>query len=149
MGYGPGAFGMGGFGHFIGALVGAAFGFFVFLVVVGLLFLLVRFLLAATKAAHIYIAKNSPATPPHPRTPGSGSAGAAYAPPATTVAPPAATVAPPAARPAPAAATPAATTPVVKPAKVVPPATVAKPAKVVPPATKPATKPRTPKPPIA
>jgi len=59
MGYGPGMFGMGGFGHIIGAFVGALLCFFIFLVIVGLIFLLVRFLLAATTAAHIYIAKNS------------------------------------------------------------------------------------------
>ncbi|CAN5220640.1 hypothetical protein BH11ACT4_BH11ACT4_02850 [soil metagenome] len=63
MGYGPGL--LGGFTHVIGALMGALFGFFIFLVVIGLVFLLVRFLLVATKAAHIYVAKNSP--PPAPR----------------------------------------------------------------------------------
>ena len=85
---------MGGFGHFIGAVVGALFGFFVFLVIVGLLFLLVRFLLTATKAAHIYIAKNSPAAAPRATPPASGSAGAAYAPRTTTVATPVTPVTP-------------------------------------------------------
>jgi predicted lipid-binding transport protein (Tim44 family) len=84
---------MGGFGHFFGALIGAVFGFFVFLVIVGLLFLLVRFLLAATKAAHIYIAKNSPATASRPAA-HTGSAGPAYAPRPPTVAPTATTPAP-------------------------------------------------------
>jgi predicted lipid-binding transport protein (Tim44 family) len=85
---------MGGFGHFIGAIVGAVFGFFIFLVIVGLLFLLVRFLLASTRAAHIYIAKNSPAAAPRAAAP-SGSAGTTYAPHTTTVAP-----TPPAGKPA-------------------------------------------------
>jgi predicted lipid-binding transport protein (Tim44 family) len=59
---------MGGFGHLLGAFVGALFGLFALLVVVGLVFLLVRFLLVATKAAHIYVAKNSPAAPARPAT---------------------------------------------------------------------------------
>jgi predicted lipid-binding transport protein (Tim44 family) len=84
MDYTPGIFGFGPFGHFIGAIVGGLLSLFLFLVVIGLLFLLVRFLLVATKAAHIYVAKNSPAAPPA-ATPRSGSAGPAYAPKPTTV----------------------------------------------------------------
>ena len=77
--FGPDMYGNG-FGHVIGAIVGAFLGFFLFLVGVALIFLLVRFLLVATRAAHIYVAKNSPAPAPRSTTPGSGSAGPAYAP---------------------------------------------------------------------
>ncbi len=64
MGYGPGMFGMGGFLHIIGVLVSALFCLVIFAVIVGLIFLLVRFLLVATAAAHLYIAKNRAAVSP-------------------------------------------------------------------------------------
>ncbi|MGV8897524.1 MAG: hypothetical protein ACOH10_09520 [Rhodoglobus sp.] len=59
-GYGWGAF------HFIGTLVGGLFAFFMVLVIAALIFLLVRFLLVATTAAKIYVAKNTPAKPVEP-----------------------------------------------------------------------------------
>lgn len=124
--YGP--FDGGGFAHIIGFLVTGLFSLFTFLVAVALIFLLVRFLLVATKAAHIYVAKNSPAKPAAPVT-----AAAPVSPAAPVVAPTAS--APAATKPAtvakPAAAASAAAKPATKP--------TAKPA------TKPAAGPRTPK----
>lgn len=66
MGYGSMGYGLGWFWHAIVTIVGGLLGFFLFLIAVGLLFLLVRFLLAGTRAAHIYIAKNSPPAPARP-----------------------------------------------------------------------------------
>ncbi|MDQ1551125.1 MAG: hypothetical protein QOD50_547 [Actinomycetota bacterium] len=57
--HGPGGLGMIG-GIFADVLAGLVF-IICFIVVVGLLVVLVRFLLVATKAAEIYIAKNGPA----------------------------------------------------------------------------------------
>ena len=80
--------GFGGYGgnfpHIIFMVLNGLVALFLFLVVVGILFLLVRFLLHATTAAKIYVAKNSPAK------------SAPAAPAASSVAPPA-----PAAPPAP------------------------------------------------
>ena len=64
-------FGMGyGLGHgfigVIGALVYALFALLVLVVVVGLIFLLVRFLLVATRAAQLYVAEHEPARPVAP-----------------------------------------------------------------------------------
>jgi cytoskeletal protein RodZ len=59
--HGPGGFGNVG-GIFADILAGLVF-IICFIVVVGLLFVLVRFLLVATKAAELYVAKNSPAAP--------------------------------------------------------------------------------------
>ncbi len=115
--YGDGPLGW--FGHLIGAVVTGLFTFLVFLVAAALVFLLVRFLLVATKAAQIYVAKNTPAKPVAPATPTT---------PTTAAAAPAAT--------APAATAPAATA--TKPATT-------KPATTKPAAAKPTTKPRTPK----
>lgn len=56
-------------------------------VIGGLVFLLVRFLLVATTAAKIYVAKNTPAEPVAPTEPVRPAATAAT--PATTVTPPA------------------------------------------------------------
>lgn len=47
----------------IGTLVDGLFTFFVLLVAAGLIFLLVRFLLVATIAAKIYVARNAPPKP--------------------------------------------------------------------------------------
>ena len=58
--HGPG---FGAFGGIFESIVAGLFFLLCFAVVVGLLFLLVRFLLVATKAAEIYIAKNRPAEP--------------------------------------------------------------------------------------
>lgn len=61
-----GGYGFGGFWHLILGIffgVGQVLAILVFL---GVLFLLVRFLLVATRAAHVYIAKNAPAAKPVP-----------------------------------------------------------------------------------
>jgi len=64
MDYGPG---LGfGFAHLLQLIAGGLFAAFLFLVGVGLVFLLVRFLLVATRAAQLYIANNSPAAPAEP-----------------------------------------------------------------------------------
>jgi hypothetical protein len=68
--HGPGGFGLLG-GIFTDILAGLVF-IILFIVAVGLLFVLVRFLLVATKAAELYVAKNgttqdnAPATAPAP-----------------------------------------------------------------------------------
>lgn len=61
MSYGPGL----GFDffHMMQLIVGGFIALFVFLVAVALVILLVRFLLVGTRAAQLYIAKNSPAAP--------------------------------------------------------------------------------------
>ena len=59
--HGPGGFGM--FGEIYAQIVSGLIFIICFVVVVGLLFVLIRFLLAATKAAEIYVAKNSPVEP--------------------------------------------------------------------------------------
>ncbi|MCU1578024.1 MAG: hypothetical protein JWP19_228 [Rhodoglobus sp.] len=81
MDFEPGMMGFGWFGHLIGVIVGALFCFFMVLVVIGLLFLFVRFLLVATTAAKIYVAKNSPA---RPVTPAAASTAPAATKPTTT-----------------------------------------------------------------
>lgn len=56
----------GGYAWFSHMLSSVAYGFFVILcllVIIGLIFLLVRFLLVGTKAAQLYVAKNSPPAP--------------------------------------------------------------------------------------
>ena len=60
---GPGPFGP--FAHFAMMIVGGLLWLFMLLVVIALIFLLVRFLLVATKAHQLYITLNSPppATP--------------------------------------------------------------------------------------
>ena len=65
--HGPGGFGMLG-GIFADVLTGLIF-IICFVIVVGLLVVLVRFLLVATKAAEIYVWKNAPAQPIAPATP--------------------------------------------------------------------------------
>jgi len=91
--------------------------FFIFLVIVGLIFLLVRFLLTATTAAKIYIAKNTPRPTPASTHPAHDTASGGYtpAPPAeSSVASPPAPPAPPEG-PAPTTpSTPSPTTPVAK-----------------------------------
>lgn len=52
-----------GYFHLVGLLVSGVVWIFFFLLSVALIFILVRFLLIATKAAHIYVARNSPAKP--------------------------------------------------------------------------------------
>ncbi len=60
--YGPVGFG-GWVGHAVMTVVSGLFALASLLVVIGLLFLFVRFLLVATRAAHLYVAKNSPPAP--------------------------------------------------------------------------------------
>ena len=55
---GPGPFAP--FAHFAMMIVGGLLWLFMLLVVIALIFLLVRFLLVATKVAQIYVAKNGP-----------------------------------------------------------------------------------------
>jgi hypothetical protein len=55
-------------GIFADVLAGLVF-IICFIIVIGLLFVLVRFLLVATKAAEIYVAKNGPARPTVESTP--------------------------------------------------------------------------------
>ncbi|MHB1172497.1 MAG: hypothetical protein ACYCZY_08375 [Lacisediminihabitans sp.] len=82
-----------GFASIIGGIVSGFFALLMFAVAVGLIFLLVRFLLVATRAAQLYVAKNEP---PRPTVP---AAAAPAAPgPATTTATPS-VAAPPATEP--------------------------------------------------
>jgi hypothetical protein len=55
--------GFGGFGHIFALLVQGLFFLLMLAIVVGVLFLLVRFLLVATKAARIYVDQNTPVAP--------------------------------------------------------------------------------------
>lgn len=91
--HGPG---FGAFGGIIDSIIAGLFFLLCFAVVVGLLFVLVRFLLVATKAAEIYVAKNGTTAPVAP----SETAPVTTTPVATTTA----------------ATTPIVTTPVTKPA---------------------------------
>jgi hypothetical protein len=115
-----------GLGPIIFSIVGGLLSFASFLLIAALLFLLVRFLLVATKAAQIYVAKHTPpaperstepATRPRPATPESARATlpvirvVASPPP-----PPPRTVVPPAPAPTPDAPGPA----VAKPVKTTP-----------------------------
>jgi predicted lipid-binding transport protein (Tim44 family) len=59
---GPGQ-GFGWIGHLFGIALRLTFGIFFFLVFIGLVFILIRFLLVATEAARIYVTKNSPDGP--------------------------------------------------------------------------------------
>jgi predicted lipid-binding transport protein (Tim44 family) len=94
--------GLGGVGFFGGIfadiLAGLVF-IICFIVVVGVLFVLIRFLLVATRAAQIYVAKNSADRPTARAVPSAPAASA----PATATKPPTApaTAAKPATRPAP------------------------------------------------
>lgn len=96
MGYdGPGVWGFGWFGHVVGTIIGGLLTLFAVLVIAGLVFLLVRFLIVATRAAQLYVDRHAPTTPASP------AASAA----ATTTAAPATTKAAPATKPTPTAAT--------------------------------------------
>jgi predicted lipid-binding transport protein (Tim44 family) len=95
MGYdGPGMWGFGWFGHLVGTIIGGLLTLFAVLVIAGLVFLLVRFLIVATRAAQLYVDRHAPAAPTSP------AASAAATPTTTTKAAPA-----PATKPTPAAAT--------------------------------------------
>jgi hypothetical protein len=63
--HGPG---FGAFGGIVESIIAGLFFILCFLIVVGLLVVLVRFLWVATKAAEIYIAKNSETRPDSPTT---------------------------------------------------------------------------------
>jgi predicted lipid-binding transport protein (Tim44 family) len=64
MGYdGPGMWGFGWFGQLVGTIIGGLLALFALLVVAGLVFLLVRFLIVATRAAQLYVDNHSPAKP--------------------------------------------------------------------------------------
>lgn len=95
------------FFHFIGFIVSGVVSIFLFLVAAALIFILVRFLLVATKAAQIYVAKNSPAEPAAPIAIDTPSE------PSPTPPKPATVVSPPVVSPPP-ATTPSATKPPVK-----------------------------------
>jgi len=104
---GPGRFGGGLFGV-VRWLIEGLLSVFVLLVVIALLFILVRYLLVATTAAQLYVAKNSPPkapvvnAKPSPVAPTSPVAPAAPVPPAATAATkPQRTTKPPVAPPAP------------------------------------------------
>jgi cytoskeletal protein RodZ len=70
--HGPGIGMIGGI--FADVLAGLAF-IICFIIVVGLLVVLVRFLLVATKAAEIYVSKNGPAQPLTPASPVTSTTG--------------------------------------------------------------------------
>ena len=157
--------GYSGFAHVFGFLV---YGFVALLsvaVTVALIFFLVRFLIYGTKAAQLYIAKNTPAKPAGPAAPvtepatrGQVDPNPERIPPTTTPTGSSTTVAAPATAtpPAPASASAPASVkaPTAKPAAekpavekpVVPPATAAP--KAAPKATPPITPPATKKPPV-
>lgn len=149
--------GYSGFAHVFGFLV---YGFVALLsvaVTVAVIFFLVRFLIYGTKAAQLYIAKNTPAKPAGPAAPvtepatrGQVDPNPERIPPTTTPTGSSTTVAAPATT-APAAASASASAPAStsKPAvekPVVPPATAAP--KAAPKATPPITPPATKKPPV-
>ena len=56
--------GFGPLGHILTTVIAGFWFIAVFVVTVGLLFLLVRFLLVGTRAAQIYVARNAPVVPP-------------------------------------------------------------------------------------
>ena len=82
--HGPGIGMIGGI--FADVLAGLVF-IICFIIVVGLLVVLVRFLLVATKAAEIYVSKNSAARPVETSTPATPAATATTATTPTTTAP--------------------------------------------------------------
>jgi predicted lipid-binding transport protein (Tim44 family) len=64
MGYdGPGIWGLGWFGQLVSTIIGGLLALFALLVVAGLIFLLVRFLIVATRAAQLYVDNHGPAKP--------------------------------------------------------------------------------------
>ena len=96
---GPGIWG-GWLGHVVGTIIGGLLSLFALLVIAGLVFLLVRCLIVATRAAQIYVDRHAPAKPAEPVAP------AASAPTPTTA---------PAPTAKPAATPPPATKPAAKP----------------------------------
>lgn len=125
------------FGHVIITIVTGLVSLFLVLAAIAIVFLFVRFLLVATRAAQIYVAQNTPAKPAAP-TPTVTAPATTPAPtaPAPTPAPTTTTVAPgPSTTRAAAAKAPATTKPAAKPAASKPSA--AKPARA--PKTPPAT----------
>lgn len=112
----------GGFGFFwpLGVIVWGFVSLLAFAVIVGLIFLFVRFLLIGTRAAQLYIATNEPVRPAPPTS--------------STTAAPVPAAAPAQSAPAPAATLTAPTTPLAAPGDVA--------ADTTPAATKPVAKPR-------
>ncbi|GAB3605572.1 hypothetical protein GCM10027413_09810 [Conyzicola nivalis] len=151
--------GYSGFSHLLGAVLYGVFALISVAVTVALIFFVVRFLIYGTRAAQLYIEKNSPPKPaaaadaPHTREPAAPTPA-----PAPTQAPapaPAAPPAPAAAPKAPAEKSDTATTPVLPSTPVVPPADAAPKAApkatpaITPPATKKPPVKKTPQPPVA
>jgi Na+-transporting methylmalonyl-CoA/oxaloacetate decarboxylase gamma subunit len=90
--YGPGFDGLP-FGHLIFTIISGLVSLIGLAIVIAVLFLFVRFLLVATRAAQVYVAKNSPAEPVSPATAAAPAASAAPKPatkPRTPKAPPSA-----------------------------------------------------------
>jgi len=149
--------GYSGFAHVFGFIV---YGFVALLsvaVTVALIFFLVRFLIYGTKAAQLYIAKNTPAKPAGPAGPaapvtepatrGQVDPNPERIPPTTTPTGMSTTTVAPAA--APAAPAPASEKPVVPPAAAAPKAAPKATPPITPPATKKPPVKKTPQPPVA
>jgi len=146
--------GYSGFAHVFGFIV---YGFVALLsvaVTVALIFFLVRFLIYGTKAAQLYIAKNTPAKPAGPAAPvtepatrGQVDSNPERIPPTTTPTGTSTTTVAPAA--APAAPAPASEKPVVPPAAAAPKAAPKATPPITPPATKKPPVKKTPQPPVA
>jgi len=146
--------GYSGFAHVFGFIV---YGFVALLsvaVTVALIFFLVRFLIYGTKAAQLYIAKNTPAKPAGPAAPvtepatrGQVDPNPERIPPTTTPTGTSTTTVAPAA--APAAPAPASEKPVVPPAAAAPKAAPKATPPITPPATKKPPVKKTPQPPVA
>ena len=149
--------GYSGFAHVFGFIV---YGFVALLsvaVTVALIFFLVRFLIYGTKAAQLYIAKNTPAKPAGPAGPaapvtepatrGQVDPNPERIPPTTTPTGTSTTTVAPAA--APAAPAPASEKPVVPPAAAAPKAAPKATPPITPPATKKPPVKKTPQPPVA
>ena len=146
--------GYSGFAHVFGFIV---YGFVALLsvaVTVALIFFLVRFLIYGTKAAQLYIAKNTPAKPAGPAAPvtepatrGQVDPNPERIPPTTTPTGTSTTTVAPAA--APAATAPASEKPVVPPAAAAPKAAPKATPPITPPATKKPPVKKTPQPPVA
>ena len=146
--------GYSGFAHVFGFIV---YGFVALLsvaVTVALIFFLVRFLIYGTKAAQLYIAKNTPAKPAGPAAPvtepatrGQVDPNPERIPPTTTPTGTSTTTVAPAA--APAAPAPASEKPVVPPAAAAPKAAPKATPPITPPSTKKPPVKKTPQPPVA
>jgi predicted lipid-binding transport protein (Tim44 family) len=79
---GPGT-GFGWVGHMLANIIGGLLSFFALLIVAALIFLVVRFLLVATRAAQLYVDEHSPKAPSAATAPTASAAPAPAAKPAT------------------------------------------------------------------